>query len=59
MATDLQDIPQLDQNVKLVKEDGSASVYFEELWYGLQKSIEAINACLEDHEARIEALENP
>jgi hypothetical protein len=53
-------VPQLDTNMPIVEiiaamqselnQNGAPSQYFEELWYSLVQ-------CLQDHEARITALE--
>lgn len=57
LAAELTELPTLDTNQQLVNPDGTPSAYFEDLWYQASKSIEAINIVLEDHEARLVALE--
>lgn len=59
MAVDLIDVRILDINLPVVNEDGTPTKTFEDAWYELTRSIAAINACLEDHETRIAALEGP
>lgn len=57
-------IPELDVNQLMVlakqefeRSGGVGSPYFEDLWYQLTKEIETMQATIEDHEARITALE--